>query len=238
MAKRWIFHRSGGSLCLDLANTVSWRRSPEPIERLPTYGDLVEWARQSGVVTAPAARTLEHEAGRQPAPAARILARARALREAIYRVFAGLAAGRPPEPADLAVLDRELHEAFRALHLSPARSGFTLAWPLDDGPPLALPLWAAARSAAEVLTSADPRRLKTCPASRCGWIFLDVTRSGTRRWCAMEACGSRAKARRYYARQRGGAAASSPRRTARAPGSAGAPPSRRASGPSSPRRAS
>ena len=212
MTKRWIFHRSGGRLSLDLANTVSWRRSPEPIERLPTYRDLVEWARQSGVVTTPAARALERAAGRRPAAAARILARARALREAIYRVFAGLAAGRTPASEDLALLDRELHEAFRALHLSPARSGFTLAWPLDDGPPFALPLWAAARSAAEVLTSADPRRLKTCPSARCGWIFLDVTRSGTRRWCAMEACGSRAKARSYYARRRGRAAASPPRR--------------------------
>jgi predicted RNA-binding Zn ribbon-like protein len=191
VTKRWIFHRSGGRLCLDLANTVSWRRSDEPIERLPTYGDLVEWARQSSVLTAPAGR---------------ILARARALREAIYRVFAGLAGGRPPEPADLAHLDREFHDALRYLHLRPTRSGFTLAWPLDDGPPLALPIWAAARSAADVLTSADPRRLKTCPASNCGWLFLDVTKSGTRRWCAMEACGSRAKARSYYARRRGSAA--------------------------------
>lgn len=203
MSKRWAFHRSGGRLCLDLANTVSWRGSGRPIERLPTYGELVEWARQSGVVTAPAARTLERQADRRPAAAARVLARARALREAIYRVFAGLAAGRPPVPSDLALVDREFHDAFRALRLSPTRSGFTLAWPLDDGPSLALPVWAAARSAAEVLTTADPRRLKTCPAARCGWVFLDVTRSGTRRWCAMEACGSLAKARSYYARRRG-----------------------------------
>ncbi len=212
MTKRWIFHRSGGSLCLDFANTVSWRRSNAPIERLPSYGDLVEWARQSGIVTASAARSLEREAARHPAAAARVLARARVLREGIYGVFAGLAAGRPPRPTDLALLDREFHEAFRALHLSPTRSGFRLAWPVDDGPLFALPLWAAARSAAEVLTSADPRRLKTCPASNCGWIFLDVTKSGTRRWCAMEACGSRAKARSYYARRRRAAASSSPRR--------------------------
>jgi len=215
VTKRWIFHRSGGRLCLDLANTVSWRRSGEPIERLPTYGDLVEWARQSGIVTAPAARTLEREAQRRPVPAARMLTRARVLREAIYRMFAGLAAGRPPESTDLVLLDREFHEALRALRLRSTRSGFTLAWPLDDGPSLALPLWAAARSAAEVLISADPRRLKTCPASNCGWLFLDVTKSGTRRWCAMEACGSRAKARGYYARRRRAAAASSSRRVHR-----------------------
>ncbi len=67
MTRRWIFHRSGGSLCLDLANTVSWRRSHQPIERLPAYGDLVEWARQSGILTAPAARALEREGRRQSA---------------------------------------------------------------------------------------------------------------------------------------------------------------------------
>ena len=82
MTRRWIFHRSGGSVCLDLANTVSWRRSHQPIERLPAYGDLVEWARQSGILAAPAARALEREGQRRPATAARILARARALREA------------------------------------------------------------------------------------------------------------------------------------------------------------
>ncbi len=203
MTSRWIFHLSAGSLCLDLANTVSWRRSDQPIERLPAYGDLVEWARQSGVLTAPAARALEHEAWRRPAMAARVLARTRALREAIYRVFAGLAGGGPPDPTDLAHLDREFHDALRYLHLAPTRSGFVLAWPLGGGARLARPLWAAARSAADVLTSANLRRLKTCPASNCGWIFLDATRSGTRRWCDMQVCGSRAKARSYYARRRG-----------------------------------
>jgi predicted RNA-binding Zn ribbon-like protein len=154
--------------------------------------------------------------------AARILARTRALREAIYEIFTGLARGRPPEPTDLAHLDREFHDALRSLHLTPTRSGFMLTWPLDGEPPLALPLWAAARSAADVLTSANPRRLKTCPASNCGWIFVDTTRSGTRRWCDMQVCGSRAKARSYYARRRGSrgsvrasAAASPLRRTAR-----------------------
>jgi len=203
MTRRWIFHRSGGSLCLDLANTVSWRRSHQPIERLPAYGDLVEWARQSGILTAPAARALEREGRRRPATAARILARTRALREAIYRVSAGLAGGSPPAATDLAHVDREFHDALQHLHLTRARSGLTLAWSLDGGPPPALPLWAAARSAADMLTSANPRRLKTCPASNCGWIFLDTTRSGTRRWCDMQVCGSRAKARSYYARRRG-----------------------------------
>ena len=107
MAERWIFHRSG-HLCLDFVNTVSWRRSDRPIERLREYSDLVEWARQSGILTTPAAHALVRSARRRPTPAARmILSRARALREVIYRLLAGLSAGRRPAPADLERLDRK-----------------------------------------------------------------------------------------------------------------------------------
>jgi predicted RNA-binding Zn ribbon-like protein len=202
-AKGWIFHLSGVAPCLDLANTVSWRRSRQPIERLNGYGDLVAWARQGGVLTAAEARTLAQEARRQPRAAARMLARTRALREAIYRVFSGLAAGTPPDGEDLTQLDRELHHALRHLHLTRTRSGATLAWS-RDARELARPLWIAARSAVEVLTSDKVRRLKTCPSSNCGWVFVDTTKNGTRRWCDMRVCGSRAKARSYYARKSGG----------------------------------
>lgn len=202
MATRWTFHLSGGPVALDFANTVSWRRSDRPIERLPEYGDLVEWARQSNILTAPAARALVRSARRRPSAATRVLARAWALREVIYRVLAGLGAGRAPAVMDLGLLDREFHEALRHLHLTPTPAGVRLTWARDAEPPLALPLWAAVRSAADVLVAANHRRLKTCPASNCGWLFLDTSRSGTRRWCDMKVCGSRAKARAYYARRR------------------------------------
>jgi len=197
---RWTFHLSGGSACLDLANTVSWRRSRQPIERLNEYLDVVEWARQSRVLTAGDTRGLVREARRRPVTAARVLARTRALREAIYRVASGLAGGRRPRPVDLARLDRELHDALRNLHLTPRRSGAALTWSGRPGQ-LARPLWIAARSAAAVFTSADVGRLKTCPASNCGWVFLDTTKNGTRRWCDMRVCGNRAKARTFSARQ-------------------------------------
>jgi predicted RNA-binding Zn ribbon-like protein len=214
-ADRWMFHLSGGRLCLDLANTVSWRRGGQPIERLRDYGDVVAWARQARVLAEREARLLQGEAMRHPSAAARVLARARALREAIYRLFAALARGTAPNAADLAHLDQELNDALRHLHLVQARPGFALAWPTVTGQ-LGHPLWAVARSAAEVLTSDDLRRLKTCPAANCGWVFLDTTRSGTRRWCDMTVCGSRAKARRYYARHRDvGRRRASPARQAR-----------------------
>jgi predicted RNA-binding Zn ribbon-like protein len=53
---------------------------------------------------------------------------------------------------------------------------------------------------ADLLTSGDLDRVGQCADDRCGWLFLDVSRNGSRRWCSMEACGNRAKARRHYRR--------------------------------------
>ncbi len=46
----------------------------------------------------------------------------------------------------------------------------------------------------------DALRFKACPGPGCGWVFRDVTRNGSRRWCDMAACGNRAKAATFRAR--------------------------------------
>lgn len=45
-------------------------------------------------------------------------------------------------------------------------------------------------------------RVKKCPGSDCGWLFLDETKNARRKWCIMETCGNRAKASRNYARRK------------------------------------
>lgn len=61
-------------------------------------------------------------------------------------------------------------------------------WRLSSAAGLRLPVYAAARSATELLS--DPRRytVRVCPSTRCGWLFLD--QSGIRRWCSIATCGS------------------------------------------------
>ena len=202
MPQLWRFHLSGGRLCLDLANTVSWRAGGRPIERLERAEDLVRWARQAGIVTAREAGRLVEAVRRDPVQGATALARARGVREAIYRLFAALADGRTPVPADLARINKELSEALRHIRVARRADGsFTWEWD-SKRPPVSGLLWPVARSAADVLTSDDLGRLKKCPSADCGWIFLDTTRNGTRRWCAMTVCGNRAKARRHYAGRR------------------------------------
>ncbi len=43
-------------------------------------------------------------------------------------------------------------------------------------------------------------RLKICPASDCRWVYYDVSRNSSRRWCAMRTCGNRNKTRTYRRR--------------------------------------
>jgi len=60
------------------------------------------------------------------------------------------------------------------------------------------PLEQLALESLELLQTADPRRLRRCAAAEgCGWLFYDETRSGSRRWCSMETCGTLEKMRRY-----------------------------------------
>ncbi|MDQ3691948.1 MAG: CGNR zinc finger domain-containing protein [Chloroflexota bacterium] len=62
------------------------------------------------------------------------------------------------------------------------------------------PLWRIAHDAGMLVTSADVADVKECPG--CGWLFLDVSRNRSRRWCDMATCGSRDKMRRYHWRRR------------------------------------
>ncbi|MBF5045014.1 hypothetical protein FGE12_21610 [Aggregicoccus sp. 17bor-14] len=204
------FDLLGGRLCLDFANTVGGSRLRAPVERLLRYADLVSWAEQVGVVDAAGARALLARAERSPREAERVLAEALELREALFRLYVVLAEGEPAQAEDLALLDAWHARAVERQHLVAAaegarEGGFALAWE-PVGERLEAPLWRVAVSAVQLLTQPEERaRVRLCGLSYedgCGWVFLDETRNGRRRWCSMKDCGNRAKARRHYARQR------------------------------------
>jgi predicted RNA-binding Zn ribbon-like protein len=203
------FDLSGGRLCLDFANTVGASRE-SPKEYLSGYADLVSWSRQAGAVAEDEARRLLREARRRPEAAAATLAHARELREAIYRIFAAGAGGLPPRAGDLATLNASLVRALSHLRVDPAPGGFSWRWEAGAAN-LDRPLWAVARSAAELLVSEDRAQVRKCAGTGCDWLFLDLSRNHSRRWCDMKSCGNRAKARRYYEKRRRGSSATPPR---------------------------
>jgi predicted RNA-binding Zn ribbon-like protein len=189
----------GGRLCLDFVNTSSGRGTSSHKDHLVGYNDLLAWAHHADALSNTTALELADLAARKPAAARRVLARAVKLREILFRIVTALARKVPPAPEDLAALNTYLMSANRSARLARDRRGF--AWTWSSGPlQLDLPLWLIARSAAEVLTAAPLERLKSCNGEACGWVFLDQTRNGRRRWCEMEVCGSRAKMRRFRAR--------------------------------------
>ena len=83
----------GEALCLDFVNTVGGHREGEPKETLNTYADLLEWAVVAGVLTKSVAEQLRGVAEESDARAARVLADAKRLREAIYEIFVAFADG-------------------------------------------------------------------------------------------------------------------------------------------------
>lgn len=200
-AQEYVFELSGGRLCLDFANTVSNRHGERPRERLLGYRDLVSWSRQAGVLADREAERLVRDAAGRPAEATAVLGRAVALRNAIYRTFSAVAAGRRPDAGDLAALTAALAEATARSRIVPAADGFAWDWS-GEGGALDRMLWPVAKSAADLLTSDDVRAVRECASDTCTWLFMDTSRNRSRRWCDMRSCGNRAKVRRHRARRR------------------------------------
>jgi len=191
----------GGRTSLDFANTVDWHDSDQPDEYLTSYEALVAWGQHVGILDDRQAEHLVREAGRRPTEADAILERAVVLREAIYRIFAEISAGRPAGDDDLAVLNAELSRTLTRARIVPSGEGYGWDW-IGEEDALDRVLWSVVGDATDLLTLGDLDRVGQCAGDKCGWLCLDTSRNRSRRWCSMEDCGNRAKARRHYQRSR------------------------------------
>ena len=196
-----VFDLSGGSLCLDFANTIDDRWTEVQREHLTSYRSLVAWAEQTQILSNEEAEQLLAVAARQPDKADAVLQQAIAVREVIYRIFAALAQEETPADTDLAQLNEALAHALPHNKLVRHKQHFAWGWAFN---PEALDyiIWPAVRSAADLLTSDTLPMLRICAADDCRWLFMDTSKNQTRRWCNMKSCGNRAKARRHIERKK------------------------------------
>jgi predicted RNA-binding Zn ribbon-like protein len=197
-----IFELTGGRLCLDFTNTVEDRPSDHPHELLNNYSDLVSWGKQAQVLTEQESQQLRAGAARHPGEASSVLARAIALREAIYRIFKAVAVDAVPEADDLVSLSTAIAEAMTHARIVPTAGGFTWEW-IDTAVNLDRMLWPVVRSAEDLLISDELDAVRVCASDSCNWLFIDTSKNHSRRWCDMKSCGNRAKARRFYSRKKG-----------------------------------
>jgi predicted RNA-binding Zn ribbon-like protein len=188
----------GGIACLDFTNLVSWRQSSEPKDSMASYADLVHWSVRAGVLTLAEGDALRARSEREPSEAARVLATAFDLREALFRIFSAAAGGRGVASEDLGTLNRHLSRGLGTARLASDGVRFRLRFGNGDALDRMLP--PIAWSAAELLLGPGLARVKECAGERCTWLFLDKSKNGSRKWCEMSDCGNRAKARRHYRR--------------------------------------
>jgi predicted RNA-binding Zn ribbon-like protein len=88
-------------------------------------------------------------------------------------------------------------DAVAHAELVPGDSTYQLAWP--ETTRLDVMLGPIGLAALDLLTNPQLSRLKKCAG--CPWVFLDQSKNQSRRWCAMNDCGTHEKIRRYVIRR-------------------------------------
>jgi predicted RNA-binding Zn ribbon-like protein len=180
---------TGNHPAADLCNTEPVIDG-ERVELLPDYGSVVSWADAAGVAS--------------PSDSIHATARdaARTLRF-VHRLRAGLRAALDPTTTGLPAiqaLDAVLLDAPGVMHAAPSSSGRVVVSLAATTPGTQLRLDIAA--ATMDIFRHDPGRVRRCAGPTCVLLFLDVSKSGRRRWCDMAVCGNRAKVAAHHARAR------------------------------------
>jgi len=166
---------------LDLLSTIAERGTRDD-EKLQSEQDLASWIEQSGIVdTAPPVTN-------------QALERAKALREAMFRLVASLIEHQTPSATDRALVNAAAEASPPLLRLD------------DDGlhryGDVDAVLALFARDCLDLFDSPDRAALRWCADPNCTRPFNDRSRGQRRRWCGMKGCGDRAKAAAYRRRRR------------------------------------
>ena len=199
------FKYVGGDASIDLVNTVDWAARGLVDDRLTDYERLTHWAEGAGVLTAKEGSQLRSLAAVHPRLAERTHRGALELRWQLRQLFVAADRGESLGECDaLDELNRSLGDALSRLELFSSRATDTeapLRWSWRDASEeLESVLWPVIRSAAELLVSEEAARIHECAGEDCGWMYVDRSRNGLRRWCQMETCGNREKSRRRAGR--------------------------------------
>ena len=191
----------GGDAALDFINTVAGRDQTAPRDYLDSYERLLEWGAHANLLPGKHLRALARASQADPAAATKALARAKALREALFTIVSALAAGRAPPQVALALLREHWLKgaAAQAFRFADGRLAVEIAGADDD---LDLVASIIAWRVVEHVLPAPEGRLRICQGTDCAWLFIDSSKAGRRRWCDMAVCGNAAKSRRFHARSR------------------------------------
>jgi predicted RNA-binding Zn ribbon-like protein len=171
------FRFRGGHAALDLTATLAARFKDNSRELIAVRADLDRWLISAGQATRPPSSTEDD------------VQLARRLREAIYVIASGGESN----------MARETLNTVAAMPAAKPR--LTPSGQLERHGSARNLLATIAREAIELLGSAECERIRQCDGDGCSLLFLDLSRTGERKWCSMSGCGNRAKARAFRKRR-------------------------------------
>jgi predicted RNA-binding Zn ribbon-like protein len=190
VGQRFLF--LGGHVTLDLVNTVVVE-SGELVDRIASPEELAAWV---------VASSLGPEFGNPSVIDPAVYAQVIGLRGALKAGFDALVAHDPVPSATLATINAILRAA-PGSELRRSGAGVRHVLRVDLGTDARTLPWLLADAAATLIASDQTGLLRRCAnCDTCVLMFLDSSRSHTRRWCSMELCGNRNKVAAHTARAR------------------------------------
>ncbi|WP_374009650.1 CGNR zinc finger domain-containing protein [Leifsonia sp. LS-T14] len=190
--QRWWF--DSGSLALDFAYTGGLDAGADNADAAES--DAADW---ETIQDADGLNAWLTERFPEVAPTAgeREVRDASALRSAIGRLARQASRGEDLSPGDVDVVNlfAATPDIPPVLAGGGRQAGRTNARPHQA-------LGSLARDAVRLFGPHVDGRIRECSADDCRLVYLDTSRSGTRRWCSMQRCGNRAKVRAHRARAR------------------------------------
>jgi predicted RNA-binding Zn ribbon-like protein len=198
------FQYIAGDPALDLVNTVDWTSRGLEEERLTDFDRLTRWAEGARILPPKTGAALRRKATAKPREAEAAHRAALRARQVLQRVFSAIAEG-DPVGVELDDFNRLLGLALVHMRMVPATGGragnrqLRLGWERLETR-LDAVIWPVLWSAASLIASDEASLIRICAGADCGWMYVDRSRNGLRRWCQMETCGTREKSRRRYQR--------------------------------------
>jgi predicted RNA-binding Zn ribbon-like protein len=191
----------GGHVVLDLVNTVT-ARNTEPVDWLDGYARLLEWAHLSGSFEPETLDALSRASATDRPGAEHALDRLRSLRELLLQAFTAQIERRALPATVVGEIEQEWKDAVAHARFDGRGGGLRLQLSVERSGLDYLHHDLALR-AVELLENLPVQRTRVCPGPHCGWLFVDSSRGGQRRWCDMTTCGNLVKGQRHYRLRRG-----------------------------------
>jgi predicted RNA-binding Zn ribbon-like protein len=188
-----------GHPVLNFVNTAAGLNR-DPRDWLADYRALLGWVELSGLFDAAFLADLTARCGEEPDAAETALARARELRAAIYTLLQHHRDATPAPGSAVEELQQWCRLAGASLTLERTPNG--VLRPSLESCGFDAIAATVALAAADLFSRPLAGRFGVCGGHNCGWLFLDTSPSGRRRWCDMKTCGNAAKASRHYRRNR------------------------------------